>query len=579
MVVSIVGFPVSTQAIQLDAIAPPLSLDAVPFTPGLTTGPTPIIVNTRVAVQLGKALFWEAGTGCSGMACASCHFLAGADHRATVKSALHPESGHPPRNAPSIINAVFNFRNFHDGRANNRFNGQNPYGARDGQAGVFEWRQGQVVKTRILLENAALASQAMEPPVNPAEMACRGQTFPDIARRLLRLRPLEHQTVHPEDSVLADIRAAQGKGLSVDYAELIRKSFAPRFWEATEGDFGRPRSGGQPYKQMEANFAFFFGLAIQMYESTLISNQTRFDSPRDTQGYPSAYRPEERRGLDVFNRAECDFCHRGPVFSAATHPALFSESGQVEPLHLVERRVLRVDRKTRSTYTPLSDVGYANIGVTPSSQDVGLGGTDPHGQPLSFAAQYLTTLAYPEHRMPDPVTVIASTFSLGFRVGFAPEELRPPFLPEGIMLKNPRNAVVPNPETTRHELARPHQGRLPLGVRGSFKVPGLRNVELTGPYMHNGSLGSLEAVIEFYNRGGNVANPERFATFVFPQQFTAQQKSDLLAFLKSLTDERVRREQAPFDHPSLRVFNRNRWLDIPAVGSSGKPVSYHAQSR
>ncbi len=42
--------------------------------------------------------------------------------------------------------------------------------------------------------------------------------------------------------------------------------------------------------------------------------------------------------------------------------------------------------------------------------------------------------------------------------------------------------------------------------RGAFKVPTLRNVERTAPYMHDGSLATLEEVIEFYNRGGN-ANP------------------------------------------------------------------------
>lgn len=645
----------SVTAVQLDPIAPSLQSFSVPVTPGLTTGSAPIIVDTPTAIQLGKALFWDMNVGSDDVACATCHFHAGADRRIrNVRNApdnppnLRPKSrkswhedsltvgdfpvfspenpmptrtiigssGMAParflggvsresdgqdrcipqrhglfplprqvtsRNAPSVIDAAFNFRNFWDGRANNRFNGQTAYGARDPDAGVYEWVQGQAVKTRILLENAALASQATLPPVDEREMSCKGRMFPDIARKLLARRPLERQAVHPEDSVLATLRHASGLGLATDYAGLIRKSFAPRYWDG-QGNFGQPAYGGTAYRLMEINFAFFFGLAVQMYESTLIADATRFDSPRDADGYPSAYSPEEKRGLDLFNRAECDFCHRGPAFSAATHPALFSEPARAQPLKLVERRVLRVDRKTQTTFTPLTDVGYANIGVTPDAYDAGLGGSDPWGQPLSFAAQYLASLAHPEQRMIDPVTIVATTFSLGFRLGFAPGELTMPTLTEGLLLNPVHNALIPTPSVTLKELAKPRQGRLPLAVKGTFKVPSLRNVELTGPYMHNGSLKSLDDVIDFYDRGGHVDNPEHFATFVFPQHFTSQQKTELLAFLKTLTDERVRWEQAPFDHPALRVPNGQdrpekpsartvrleRWLDIPAVGRAGR---------
>ncbi|MBL8532353.1 MAG: cytochrome-c peroxidase, partial [Betaproteobacteria bacterium] len=61
----------------------PISLKgvAVPEVPGLTTGPDPIIVNRQKALVLGKALFWDMNVGSDGMACASCHFHAGADAR------------------------------------------------------------------------------------------------------------------------------------------------------------------------------------------------------------------------------------------------------------------------------------------------------------------------------------------------------------------------------------------------------------------------------------------------------------------------------------------------------------------
>ena len=67
---------------------------------------------------------------------------------------------------------------------------------------------------------------------------------------------------------------------------------------------------------------------------------------------------------------------------------------------------------------------------------------------------------------------------------------------------------------------------------GSFKTPTLRDVSLTKPYMHDGSIGTLEEVIEFYNRGGNpnpYLDPEPR-----PLELTRQEKQALLAFLKSL---------------------------------------------
>jgi cytochrome c peroxidase len=70
--------------------------------------------------------------------------------------------------------------------------------------------------------------------------------------------------------------------------------------------------------------------------------------------------------------------------------------------------------------------------------------------------------------------------------------------------------------------------------RGLFKVPSLRNVELSAPYMHDGSFANLEAVIEHYNSGG-VNFPSK-SSFIQPLNLTADEKSSLLAFLKSLTD-------------------------------------------
>jgi cytochrome c peroxidase len=71
--------------------------------------------------------------------------------------------------------------------------------------------------------------------------------------------------------------------------------------------------------------------------------------------------------------------------------------------------------------------------------------------------------------------------------------------------------------------------------RGKFKTPTLRNIELTPPYMHDGSVATLEEVIEFYNQGGHT-HPENKDPRIKPLHLTEQEKSDLILFLESLTD-------------------------------------------
>ncbi|MCP5371759.1 MAG: methylamine utilization protein MauG [Hyphomicrobiales bacterium] len=67
----------------------------------------------------------------------------------------------------------------------------------------------------------------------------------------------------------------------------------------------------------------------------------------------------------------------------------------------------------------------------------------------------------------------------------------------------------------------------------AFKTPGLRDVALTAPYMHDGSLATLAAVVDFYDRGG-IPNPN-LDPVLQPLHLTAAEKADLVAFLRSLT--------------------------------------------
>ena len=88
------------------------------------------------------------------------------------------------------------------------------------------------------------------------------------------------------------------------------------------------------------------------------------------------------------------------------------------------------------------------------------------------------------------------------------------------------------------------------GSPGAFKVPTLRNVALTASYMHNGSLPTLEAVVDFYAQGGGRAHgAENVDVFVSGFELNEQERADLVAFLYALTDE-SRLPQIPESVPS-----------------------------
>ncbi|MBM4252062.1 MAG: hypothetical protein FJ146_08835 [Deltaproteobacteria bacterium] len=89
--------------------------------------------------------------------------------------------------------------------------------------------------------------------------------------------------------------------------------------------------------------------------------------------------------------------------------------------------------------------------------------------------------------------------------------------------------------------------------RGAFKTPMLRNIKLTAPYFHNGGIASLGELVDFYARGGDFPNAEKTSELE-PFYLTRAEKAELVDFLTNgLTDCRVERERAPFDHPSLVI--------------------------
>ena len=633
------GHTVSAQLTQSGPQAPP-TLKSVSVPGPDDSELAKYIKDKTAAIALGKTLFWDMQVGSDGtQSCASCHFHAGTDSRS--KNQINPGAdktfdtgGGPnyqltaadypfhnltdpnnrsaslskdindvtgsqgifktnfnsvnagsaqdnttvlpdpvfnvngtnvrqvtPRNTPSVINAVFNFRNFWDGRAQNKFNGVNPFGDRDPNAYVYksDLLGLKVEKVQISLKNSAAASQAVGPPLTSVEESGTGRTYPDIGdklagnqrlelprehgKKLRGLTPLGKQVVASNDSVLGGLSNFPEKGLKTTYADMIKKAFNPEWWRSgllididdtgnrnihnnltnlladPDGVVNTDQLLPQQFSLIDYNFSLFMGLAIQMYESTLVSDNSPYDQYRE--GNSSALTAPQQQGLKVFLNSGCIFCHAGAEFTAAS--------------------VTNVEKNGRITRTPsgsYEDTGFFDIGVTPVKNDIGEGANDglkPVSRPLSE-------------------TLLAQQGSFQEVFGEAPN-------------------ITPASSDT-------------VNADGLFKAPGLRNVELSAPYFHNGGKLTLRQVVDFYNRGAGDADPSGPAPLP-ALNLKEDDKQALVAFLQSLTDERVRYEKAPFDHPQLFVPNghpgnqksvtddgkgqaTDDLLEIPAVGLNGR---------
>jgi cytochrome c peroxidase len=473
-----------------------------------------------------------------------------------------------PRQTPTTVNAVFNIRQFWDGRANSQFNGVDPFGARtfqlptepNGPGNPDARKAGTVVLdsalsatgpqlrlTQILIDNASLASQAVGPALSDFEMSCGGKTFPDLGHKLLPLRALATQHVARDDSVLKGL-ASDAKGLSVTYRQLVEKAFHPAYWASTAkvkvtetGDVVADASG---HSQMELNFSLFWGLAVQEYESLLISDNSPFDRYAD--GDETAMSTEAKAGQFLFlGKGGCVGCHSGPVFSSATFALKDGTSRDGSSPKVLER--MRQGTGELAFY----DAGFYNIGVRPTAEDPGNGATDPYGFDLSFARQYKWQLLGQAQKSPD-------------RFDPTPCKWLHQFWPCADV------PMVSTPQASERDAA-----------DGAFKTPVLRNVGLNPPYFHNGGQATLKDVVRYYNRGGDrrgiigtdtsrSPRPNAFgqhnATNLapdigersdeFPGQnnalgMTETEMDYLVQFLLSLTDDRVACHSGVFDHPEL----------------------------
>ncbi len=99
----------------------------------------------------------------------------------------------------------------------------------------------------------------------------------------------------------------------------------------------------------------------------------------------------------------------------------------------------------------------------------------------------------------------------------------------------------PNPDLGRYLVTKKEEDK------GAFKTPGLREIARTGPYMHDGSLKTLEEVVEHYDKGG-IKN-QWLHQDIRPLKLTKQNKTDLVAFLHALNGEGWQQFKAPTTFP------------------------------
>ena len=257
---------------------------------------------TAAKANLGKALFWDEQLSSTGtVSCGTCHFATngGSDARAIVNN---PRSTNPGadgvfgtaddvfaspgvisnnsdgsftwsavygyheqvtgRKSRSYIDAGYSNSLFWDGRATSTFTDPNGGGV-------------------VLVNGAALESQAAGPPVSSAEMGNLNRTWNDVAVRVAQSKPLALSPAVPTSlSQWIDGRS---------YAELFTEAFG-------SADITPAR----------------IAMAIATFERTVYSDQTPFDQ---SVAQIATLTPAENRGQGIFNSRGCNACHAGTLFS------------------------------------------------------------------------------------------------------------------------------------------------------------------------------------------------------------------------------------------------------------------------
>ncbi|HEY2362933.1 MAG TPA: hypothetical protein VGK36_17565 [Candidatus Angelobacter sp.] len=517
------------------------------------------------------------------------------------------------RNTPSAVDAVFNFRNFWDGRAQNVCNGANPFGTRDKQNHllVVDPVDGKLGPTQVNMVNSALCSQSLGPILSSTEMSADNRNFHQVGKKLLARVPLANQLVDPTDSVLGTFSKSPDRGLKTSYSALIQKAFQPEWWQFTQhvceaadgsmigtinpANFETCPAGTNDYSLMEYNFSLFWSVAIQMYESTLVADQTPLDKYLEQQqsytligdNLKNQYTIQLKPGITPYTvsliglNQTLDFTDQdtyafddgqGRVMGNGVNGGTIDYASGTLTVFFGEAPVSLVPIQINYSIgaTPLTEGQLRGLHLFQGKA----GCVACHGGPELSNASVGTVTGFPAERM-----IMEDDSARVYDTGYYHIGVRPTAEDAGLAGNDPvaglplsqaeilrqhvcdggyetvivpgrrGDGIAPSPMNCNDEIAR----------GGFFKAPQLRNVALTAPYFHNGSQLTLEQVVEFYNRGGDfntVAEVKYMDPDIELLGLTAQEKIDLVDFLRNaLTDPRTVAQAAPFDHPQLFVPN------------------------
>jgi len=536
------------------------------------------VLDQEKAIALGKALFWDMQTGSDGQtACASCHFSGGGDTRTTGQAhpgALGAFTNLGPNHTFTADDFPFRKLSDHDDAESSVLSDSTEVG---GSAGIhlqdFVGLSLNATGAADSIDDCSNTDVDGFPIVDPLfnidninVRQTTGRNAPSTINAIhyidnfwdgrarsdfngvnCSVTPLALQEVSDSDSVLGDMAVASGdggKGLNTSYVDMIQQSFRPEYWNSDAifdaagntilDDAGNPISGApegpDQFALMEMNFAMIWGISVMLYEATLVSDQTPFDEWLS--GDEEALSPEAENGMDAFYSGglKCAHCHSGPLLSAATWDQLnVDDKVGVGPVVNVQM----------NDGDGVADKGYFNVGLRPVAEDMGR------------------------------AAVGDATWTSALAAG------------NNSMLPDSQIESINNSDPVRNA--------------GAFKTPTLRNVELNGPFFHNGSHATLKQVVEFYTRGGDFTHlePEFVHKYVNPigkLRGKEPRQEAVVEFMKSLTDERVRWEMEPFDHPQLLIPNgaitntdgalnlgslglndsNDALLELPAVGRLGR---------
>jgi hypothetical protein len=297
---------------------------------------------------------------------------------------------------------------------------------------------------------------------------------------------------------------------------------------------------------------------------------------------------KELDGLNVFVGAgKCIACHSGPEFSNATVRNTQNGREQIEP----------VIKKNGDP--AFYDNGFYNVGITPTVDDLMRGDKGPGNVPWGVARQFLfqkngiQNIPFPIMGLPIRNLTPGTCTELD-----ADGKCLGTFTPDPVSTQLFALATDPDLGPVHFLVCNDLDGDKMCGLNddivikaldmdGNAKASGLRNLELNGPYFHNGGAATLQQVLDEYDIGGKFNRaflnrvdmlpdivPLGLGNLTTPHGFNAEEA--LIAFLLALTDPNVKKEAKPFDHPQLFIPIDGTAPVLNVTAGDGTPEAWNA---